>query len=132
MTVTVHDPRPVYDAIVARLVSETGEEVGEAQRPEGATPPYSVVYPLPDRATFGTLTDANQISLQLFQVSCVGATMDEAQAMQTKVRAALLGWAPTVAGFTPNRIELDLGSGVRRDDKGVVFITTDRFSMYVD
>jgi len=131
--VTVHDPRLLYNAIVTRLVTQTSKPVGNAVRPDGATAPYAVVYPLPDRATFGTLTDANQISLQLFQVTCVGDTMEEAQWMQQKTRLALLGWVPSVTGWVPNRVELDQGSGVIRDDDGpVVFYTTDRFSLYVD
>lgn len=132
MTHTIHKPRPLYDAISTRIATGTGKPCGDAVRPPGASPPYSVIHPLPDIETYGTLTDPTQISHQLFQVTCVGKTMDEAQELQSDVRAALLGFAPTVAGRSPNRIELDLGSGVRRDDDGPVFYTTDRYNLYVD
>jgi hypothetical protein len=49
--------------------------------------------------------------------------------MQAKSREALLGVIPAFAGATP--IELALGSGVLRDPDGVVFYTTDRFTIYV-
>lgn len=130
--VTVHNPRLLYNAIITRLATQTEKSVGDAVRPDNPSNPYAVVYPLPDRATLGTLTDPNAISLQLFQVTCVGTDMDEAQWMQNRVRSALLGWTPTLVGFTANRIELDLGSGVLRDDDGPVFYTTDRFSLYVE
>jgi hypothetical protein len=132
VTFTIHDPRPLYDAVVTRIAGQTSKPCGEAVRPPDAEPPYAVVYPLPDRDNVGTLTDPHLISWQLFQVTCVGDTMDEAQWMQRAVRAGLLGWTPTVAGWSPNRVELDLGSGVVRDDDGVVFYTTDRFSIYME
>jgi hypothetical protein len=132
MTATIHDPRPLYDAIVSRLETQTGKDIGEGVRPEDADPPYAVVYPLPDSSYLATLTDPHESSLQLFQVTCVGDTMDEAQWMQREAREALIGWTPTVAGWSPNRIELDLGSGVIRDDGGPVFYTTDRFTLYME
>jgi hypothetical protein len=130
--VTVHDPRPLYNAIVARLESQTSKDIGDAVRPAGADAPYAVVYPLPDRAAFGTLVDPTNFTLQLFQVTCVGDTADEAQWMQHQVRLALQSWIPVVTDWEPNRIELDQGSGVFRDDDGPTFYTTDRFNLYVD
>jgi hypothetical protein len=128
---TVHDPQPLYEAIVGRLATHTDEPADLAQRPPEASPPYAVVYPLPDRSTTGSITDPSQISRQLFQVTAVGATAYGAQWMQHKVRLALEGWRPTVAGWDPGPIELDQGSGVTPDRDGPVFITTDRFTIYV-
>jgi hypothetical protein len=71
------------------------------------------------------------MALQLFQVTAVGGDMDEAQWMQYEVRLALLGWSPTVTGWTFGPIRLDLPSGVLRDDDGPVFYTTDRFFVFV-
>lgn len=132
MTATIHDPRPLYDAIVTQLETVTGKAIGEAVRPEGTNPPYAVVYPLPDAGYLATLTDPHESSLQLFQVTCVGGTMDSALWMQQVVREALIDWTPTVTGWSPNRIEMDLGSGVLRDPDGPVFYTTDRFSLYME
>jgi hypothetical protein len=128
---TVHSTRPLSDAIATRISTQTGKPCGDAVRPAGATPPYSVLYPLPDRQTDGGLGDPNQISWSLFQVTCVGATMDAAQELQFDVRTALLGHQPVVAGWDTGPVELDLGSGVLRDDDGPVFFTTDRFLVYV-
>lgn len=128
MTYTIHETEPLYAAITT-LLDGTGNDVGQGIRPPGATAPYLVLYPLPDFGTEGGLSDPHQVSVQLFQVTCVGDTMDEAQWMQAQVRTALLGVIPAFSGATP--IELDNGSGVTRDDDGVVFYTTDRFRIYV-
>lgn len=128
MTYTVHETKPLYEAITT-LLATTGKEVGGAQRPEAADPPYMVLYPLPDDRNEGSISDPHQIAIQLFQVTCVGDTMAEAQWMQAKSREALLGVIPAFAGATP--IELALGSVVLRDPDGVVFYTTDRFTIYV-
>jgi hypothetical protein len=128
---TIHAPRPLYNALAARISSQTSKPVGDAVRPPNASPPYSVLYPLPDRDTQGALSDPNQISRQLFQVTCVGASMDVAQELQFDVRTALLGHQPVVSGWDTGPIELDFGSGVLRDDDGPVFYSTDRFLVYV-
>jgi len=128
MTYTVHETKPLYAAITT-LLEGTGKAVGQARRPESAVAPYMVLYPLPDSSNEGSISDPHQIAIQLFQVTCVGDTMAEAQWMQAKAREALLGITPSFTGATP--IELDLGSGVRRDPDGVVFHTTDRFTIYV-
>jgi hypothetical protein len=132
MTFTIHDPRLLYAPIVTRIATETTRPAELGIKPEGASTPYAVVYPFPDRQNLGTLTNPTEISQQLFQVTCVGDTTDEAQAMQKEVREALLDWAPTVVGFECDRIDLDLGSGLLRDDDGPVFYTTDRFNLYVE
>jgi len=128
MTYTVHETKPLY-AAVTTLLAGTGKSVGQAQRPEAGVAPYMVLYPLPDTRNEGGLSDPHQIAVQTFQVTCVGDTMAEAQWMQAKAREALLGVTPAFTGATP--IELQLGSGVLRDDDGVVFYTTDRFTIYV-
>jgi hypothetical protein len=123
MTMTVWETRPLYAAITAQLETTT-KAVGQAISPGGETP-YMVLFPLPDESHGGSLTDPHQFVTQLFQVTCVGKTMEEAEWMQHEARTALVGFTPAVDDATP--IELDLGSGVRRDDDGPVFFTTDRF-----
>ena len=120
---TVWETRPLYAAITTRLET-TGKAVGQGISPGGAAP-YMVLYPLPDGGHGGSLTDPHQFVTQLFQVNCVGDTMEEAEWMQHEARTVLVGFTPAVDDATP--IELDLGSGVRRDDDGPVFFTTDRF-----
>lgn len=130
--VTVHKPRLLYDAIRTRLASQTSKPVGEGKRPATASTPYYVVRPFPDRASFGSQTDPNQIRLQTFLVFYVGNTMDAAQELQEDAQAALLGWAPTVAGCNPAPIELDLGD-VRNgpDFDGPTYEIADRYLITV-
>lgn len=124
---TIHPTRTLYDDIRTRIASQTSRPCGEAVRPPGASVPYSVLYPLPDRAADGGLGDSAQIRWMLFQVTCVGNSMDAAQELQFDVQTALLGYTPTGA----TAIELDQASGVSRDDDGVTFFSTDRFLVYV-
>jgi hypothetical protein len=130
---TVHDTRALYNSLSARISTETSKPVGDAVRPPGANPPYSVLYPSFNARTDGTLTDPNQIVVHTFIVHCVGKTMDEAQELQFGVRSALQGHSPAVAGWVTGPIELDFGSGIARDDDGTspVFYSTDRFRVYI-
>jgi hypothetical protein len=130
VTYTAHNPRLLYNAISARLASETGRSIGDAVAPEGADKPYAVVYPLTDGLGEGPLSDPHQVIDQVFQVSCVGHSMDSAQVLQHAVRSAILGWTPTVSGFGTFPIHLDSGSGVLRDDdvRPPVYFTSDRFT----
>jgi hypothetical protein len=125
--VTVHPTRVLYNEISTRIASQTGKPCGDAVRPVGASPPYSVLYPREDVATEGSLGDPNEIRLVQFQVTCVGNTMDAAQELQADVQTALLGWTPT--GGDP--VLLEFGSGILRDDDGPVFYSTDRFRTFV-
>ena len=131
--VTIHKPRLLYDAIRVRLATVTGKPVGEGKRPPGAEPPYAVIRPAPDRDTYGTLTDPNQTRVQTFMVFYVGKDMDEAQHLQEQCQAAILGWAPTVTGFSPGAIEFDLAE-VRHgpDPDGPTYEISDRYLIAVD
>ena len=136
MAYTAHNPTTIYADIVARLTSQTGKAVGESEAPAGAVQnaslePYVIVYPQLELFE-GSLSDPNIIDEFTFQLTCVGGTMAHAQWMQHSARAAVLGWAPTVAGFTPTPIRLVLGSGIARDDdvQPPVFYSTDRFECF--
>jgi hypothetical protein len=79
------------------------------------------------------LTDPNQTRIQTFQVFYVGDTMDEAQQLQEDCQTALLGWAPTVAGFTPGPIEFDLADIIHGPDlDGPTYEIADRYLIAVD
>lgn len=128
---TVFEQRPLYAAITARLQTSTNKAVGQGVAPD-TTRPHMVLYPWPDIATEGSLSDPHQIAITRFQVTCVGDSMEEAQWMQHQVRLALIGWVPDLeAGTTP--VELDEGSGVERDDQltAGLWITTDRFRLWL-
>ena len=129
MTYTAHDPRPLYDALVARLETATTRPIGDGEEPDDTTEPYAIVYSLSDEPPEGPLDDPTEVVGDAFQVTCVGSSRRQAQWMQQKVRAALLGWTPTVAGVGTFPIQPLTGSGVDRDTavSPPVFFTTDRF-----
>jgi hypothetical protein len=133
MTYTAHNPRLFYDAVIARLVADTGRPVGEAVAPAGGLP-YAVVYPMPDARHDGSLADPHQVAVYTFQLTAVGQTMEQAQWMQHKGRVSLLGWIPTVAGIGSTPVQLDDpgGGGVTRDDdvSPPQFYAVDRYRMY--
>jgi hypothetical protein len=128
---TVHDPQAFFAAIVARIASSTGKTVGLAEAPASNVYPYAVVYPLGDESSEGSLPDPTQAVTWSWQVTCVGTGAAGAQWMQQKVRAALHGHIPTVAGLGTTPIELADGSGITRDDglsgNPTLFYSTDRF-----
>lgn len=132
MAYSVHDPRVFFAAITTRIASSTSKEVDLARAPANNTYPYAVVYPLDDESSEGALNDPTQIVTWAWQVTCVSDGAAGAQWMQQKVRAALHGFTPTVAGLGTTPIELMNGSGITRDDaiSPPLFYSTDRFTAY--
>jgi hypothetical protein len=122
---TVHETRPIYASITARLET-VGRPVGNGVSPGGETP-YYVIYPRENLFSDGGLSDPNQILVRLFQVTSVGGDMEEAQWAQHKAQAVLLGFIP--AGGSA--IELDQEGPLLRDDDGPVFTIPDRYRVYV-
>lgn len=116
MAYTVWDPAPLWTAILTRLRTSTGKNIGEGEAPSNNTLPYAVFYPQEDEDSEGSLNDPLQAVTFAFQVTCVGSGLFQAGWMQTKVRAALLGWTPTVTGVGTTPVDLLRGSGFPRDD----------------
>lgn len=116
MTYTVHDPRVVYDAIISRLTSETGKNIGRVEAPSDRTTPYAVVYPRDDTGDPTSVGDAHETTVYEFQVTSVADTAEQAEWMQTETRTALVGWTPTVTGRSFNPVEKAGGLGTARDD----------------
>lgn len=133
MTYTAHDPRLFYDAIVSRLSSQTGKNIGRVEAPSDRTLPYAVVQPVTDAAEATSLGDAHETTVYDFQVSGWGDTPDQAEWMIKEVRDALLGWTPTVSGRSLNPIEKIGGAGTIRDDsiQPPLFQAIDEFSVFV-
>lgn len=129
MTYTAPDPRPLYNAIIARLVAQTGRPIGDAEAPDPASLPYAVVYPMIDELPHPSVSDPLQTVDDAFQVTCVGSNRESAQVMQRLVRAALLGWTPSIEDRSTYPIQPLSMSGVERDDNAQppVFFSTDRF-----
>lgn len=116
---TAFQQRPIIDAVVARLVSETGKNIGEAVAPSSTTLPYAVVYARgedSDPEVHGTLDDAHDSTFFEWQVTSVGETQDQALWMTDKARTALVGWTPVVSGRTFGEVEVSLAQPVTRDD----------------
>lgn len=135
MAFTALDPRTFYDAIESRLTSETGMNIGVVEEPtvtldsnSKLTDPYAILYPLSENP-FGPLSDSSESAEWRWQVTCVGRDRIQAQWMQQKVRAALLGWTPTVSGLDTHAVLLLDGSGIERDRDFTPhrFYSTDRF-----
>lgn len=132
MTYTANQPKPLYDAIIARLQTQTGKQIGLGRAPDDVTTPYAVVYPLPDIASTGSLDDPDSDVWWSFQVTANGSDMNEALWMQGRCRTALLGWTPSVAGYSCGRVELAEGSGGLPDRAlgEQLDFTTDRFRLF--
>lgn len=133
---TIPEPAPLWQAIIDRLRTSTGKSIGEADAPAlvGRTSPYGVFYPSDDERTEGSLSDPLQIVVWAFQVTAVGTGMFQTAWFQRAVRAALIGWKPTVTGVGTTPIELLNGSGITRDDalsgNPTFFYSTDLFTVY--
>ena len=131
---TKHDPRLFYAAIKTRLET-TSISTGESQAP-GTTKPYFVVEPMDedsDPDVRGTLGDAHVSTLFEFRVRSVGLNQEQALWTQKKARDVLLGWKPTVTGYTCGFVEKSGGFGVFRDDdiQPPLFDVVDEFICFV-
>lgn len=137
MTYTAQNPQTFYDTVVTRLSSETGKNIGDAEAPSDLTLPYAVLYPLvddDDPEMHSTLSDAHEMTVFEWQVTSIGSTRKQAQWMQQKVRAALVGWEPSVSGLSFGLVEKSGGQGTRRDDgtQPAQFFSIDQFSVFAD
>lgn len=132
MTYTIHDPGLLYAAVVTRLASQTGKNIGRVEAPSDKTLPYAVVYPVDDSAPPTSLGDTQEVTVHEFQVTSVGATPQQAEWMQTKVRTALLGWVPTVTGYSFGRVDKIGGQPSQRDDgvQPAQFFATDDYTVF--
>lgn len=134
MSYTAHDPRLFYAAIKTRLET-TSVSVGESQAP-GTTKPYLVVEPMDEDSepdTMGTLGDGHVTTNYVWRVRSVGSTQEQCLWAQQKARSVLLGWQPTVSGFSCGFVEKDGGFGVFRDDdiQPPVFDVVDEYVCFV-
>ena len=133
------DPRTHTDAVVAALVA-AGLVVGDGGSPPdpfgwAGTPgqsqfhAYAIVYPL-GQVFDGTLGCPDVDSDLRWQVTCVGASREQAEWVQHQTQTALIGAVLTVAGRSVPRVRPDGGAGVRRDDttQPPLFLSTPRFA----
>jgi hypothetical protein len=109
---------PHVDAVQAALEGAgLTVHLGGAPATPGWSPPdvYVVLYPEPGQAVRESLADARTDFTTVFQITCVGGSMERALWAADKARAALS--APlTVAGRATWRPEDMGGPPVQRDD----------------
>lgn len=134
------DPRTHHDAIIA-AIDAAGVVVGDGTYPTddygwqggpgvSAFIGYAIVYPLSQEFD-GSLGCPDTDADIAWQVTCVGATRRQADAVAHAVNTALVGNTLTVAGRSVPRMIRDGGSGARRDDsvQPAQFIATPRYSL---
>ncbi len=102
------------DAVKAALAG-TGRPVGDGTG-KGLALPYSVLYEVAGGSLGGPVARPYDDADQMYQVTSVGSTAEQARWMADKVRAALLGSVWAVAGRSTMRVGLDVTSGLLRDD----------------
>lgn len=133
------NPLTHTDALAAKLTA-AGLVVGDGEPPavaygwQGAPGQsvfigYVIVYPL-DRSFDGPLGCPDDHGDLGWQVTCVGASRQQCEALVRDVDAALIGQSLTVTGRSVPRTRADEGAGaVRRDDDGPVplFIATPHY-----
>lgn len=108
------DPRLATAGVRARLVS-FGLVVGEGQAPPGP-PPYVVLYPITGGTTTGVLADLDADAELVYQATCVGTSVEQAQWLENKVLQILGTGGVTITGRIVNRVRLDGFGGIVRDD----------------
>jgi hypothetical protein len=131
--------RVVTDALIAELEA-ADLAVGDGEQPTGSGwqgaaglssfVPYAVVHALAGGNTDGPISAPDDDADSLYQITGVGATREQAEAVGDVARVALCApGALTVTGRSVCIVRVDVLNGCRRDDtvEPVVFITTDRF-----
>lgn len=86
------------DALLGVLAA-TGKDIGDAQTPPDAALPYIVLYPMPGSTRSGPISDPNADAELLYQITCVGATREQAEWMRDAAAAAMNAAALVI----PNR-----------------------------
>jgi len=117
------------DAVIAAL-EDAGLTVGDAEAPS-SPPPYVVVYPILGGAIYGVMLKPHREAELLYQVTCVGLDRQQAEWLQDKARAALLGGL-TVTGYQADHVVPDLVGGVTREDEGAttLFVAREQYRIF--
>lgn len=132
----------VTDAILA-LARSTDIAVGDGVKERGAEAAgwqgvpgqssfvgYAVLHSIEGGRTYGPIAEPNNDADQLYQVTGVGSTRQQAEQVADDLREALEGQYPQIADAREVMlITVDFLGGARRDDtvSPAVWITTDRF-----
>lgn len=103
------------DAVLAKLKTQAFK-IGDAVAPVDDTRPYAVLYPLDDSDRDGDMTDTQRTGWYEYQVTTVGDTRMQAEALADKLRTLLLASNLTPSGYRMHPWEKVVGQIVDRDD----------------
>lgn len=131
--------RPIFrthtDAVIAALEGAglvVGDGVAPADGPAllKAGTGYAVVYPTAGGASYGTLHDHAEDAEIIMQVTCVGATREQAQWLADAANVLLDGM--DVEDRSIPLVTLEVAPGVSRDDGQTppVFYSTPRYRIF--
>ncbi len=108
--------RVLTGAVLTHLRAQVARPVGDAAVPTDQTLPYAVLYPAGSGRLDGPQSDVHADAQQVVQVTSVGESREQAEALSDRVRAAMLDARPAVAGRYVQDVQLDASQPVRRDD----------------
>lgn len=103
-------------AAVIGLLQASGLAVFDGGAPDGAAPPYAVVYADQGATSPQSLSFRSVQRSVTAQTTCVGVNPEQARWAAEKVEGALLDVTPTVAGRVCWPIRREASQPVRRDD----------------
>lgn len=111
---TVALSRPEAKALLAALLA-AHPRVGYGTAPADLTLPYAVLYPAGGGELGGPVSDPNADGNRVHQITCVGATADQAEWLMDKLRPVALG-PLAITGRRLMQSYLETSQPVRRDD----------------
>ncbi|MFI6813769.1 hypothetical protein ACIBG7_15215 [Nonomuraea sp. NPDC050328] len=131
MTPPPLESRPLVLAIVAMLDAGLPNTIGIfwGMAPQGATPPYAVLYPDGGMESPADRSLADDVPTDLrFQITAVGATPEQAALVADKTALILLTAVPSVPGRRVRPIRQEGTQPVQRDDTaGELFFATAQY-----
>lgn len=105
---------PVAKAVLTAL-RVAWARVGDGEAPADLTLPYAVLYRAGGGGLSGPVSNPHADGSPLLQLTCVGATAEQADWLADKLRPTLLT-RPTVTGQRVMQVSLETSQPVRRDD----------------
>lgn len=111
---TVATSRPLTTALLLALRA-AHPRVGDAAAPADTTLPYAVLYPFGSGRLNGPVGDQHADADSTVQLTCVGSTREQTEALMDRLRPVLLG-PLTVTGRRVMQAWIETSQPVRRDD----------------
>lgn len=102
------------DAVLEKLRSVVGLQVGDGEAPDPRPERYAVLYHLPSGSLTGSLANPNEDAELVYQVQCIGTTREQAEWVLDKSMVLLQGFE--VEDRSIARVSTDNIASARRDD----------------